>query len=166
MTYLEHTRDSDFKQQLRVPRAVFEDVLERIKSHPLFDAPVNVGARKIPVDKQLACFLLRIGANEFVHSIRRKLAISEGAVSTCVRRVATTIGDRLGGYVTMPRNGTPRKAAVKKQFKTRERAFILVEHNHYNKKRERMGEAREDAGASPLAAATWRTGGPSARSCY
>jgi len=30
---LEHTHDSDFKLQLRVPRAVFEDVLERIKSH-------------------------------------------------------------------------------------------------------------------------------------
>ena len=84
---------------------------------------MNVGGREIPVDKQRACFFLRIGANENVHSILRKLAISEGAVSTCVRRVATAIGDHLGDYVTMPGNGTPRKAAVKKQFKTREPAF-------------------------------------------
>ena len=83
---------------MRVPRSVFVAVLQAIEKNPMFEVPINVGPRQIPVDKQLARFLLRISACMPVHTVRKNLAISEGSVSTCVRRVARTIVEELGWY--------------------------------------------------------------------
>jgi hypothetical protein len=110
------TPEREWVCAMRVPRAVFLEVLQAIEGHPKFEVPINVGPRQIPVNKQLACFLLRIGACMPIHTVRKNLAISEGSVSTCVRRVARAIVDRLGRYVGMPRNGTKRKQDVKKMF--------------------------------------------------
>lgn len=115
--------EKDFKQRFRLPRSVFYDVLERIETHPVFHAPANVGCRKISVEKQLACFLMRVGGVEAVAKIRSELAISESSVSIFTRRVATAIINRLGCYVGMPRNGSKRKADVKKIFENRDIAL-------------------------------------------
>ena len=131
-----HTTDDEFKKALRVPRSVFSKVLKGIQDHPVFDAPPNVGARALPVDKQLACFLLRIGANQSIHEIRKKLTLSESSVSVCTRRVTAAICDNLGHFVRMPRNGTPAKAKVAKMFKARDPAFKdcrgIVDCTHVN----------------------------------
>ena len=50
-----------FKLHFRVPQVVFNTVLERIKDHPVFRVPSNVGRRAVPVAKQLAIFLMRMG---------------------------------------------------------------------------------------------------------
>ena len=55
-----------------------------------------------------------------MHAVRRSLAISEGMVTTSVRRVAQAINDVLGYQVCMPLNGTRRKAAVKDMFVRRQ----------------------------------------------
>jgi hypothetical protein len=115
-----HTTEADWRLEFRVPRTVFNNVVNAISSHMVFDAPVNVGARKLAVDKQLACFLLRIGGNLPVAKIRRRLGMSESSVTQSVRRVALAIQNRLGHVVSMPRNGTTRKTAVKAMFETAE----------------------------------------------
>lgn len=113
------TPEGEWVCAMRVPRTVFVAVLQAIEKNPMFEVPINVGPRQIPVDKQLACFLLRIGASMPVHTVRKNLAISEGSVSTCVRRVARAIVEELGSYVGMPRNGSQRKKDVLKMFKAK-----------------------------------------------
>ena len=117
------TPEADFRKELRLPRIVFEAVLEAIKEHPVFSVPLNVGARKVGVDKQLACFLLRIGKNETVGIVRRRLAVSESTVSKAVRRVALAIKQCLGHHVQMPLNRSQRKADVKAMFAKAEQAL-------------------------------------------
>ena len=114
------TPDKEWVKFMRVPRSVFYAVLAQIQDHAVFSVPDNVGARTVPVAKQFAAFLLRVGANEPVHAVRRSLAISEGMVTTSVRRVAQAINDVLGYQVCMPLNGTRRKAAVKDMFVRRQ----------------------------------------------
>jgi hypothetical protein len=118
-----YTTEADFRKELRLPRGVFETVLEAIKGHRVFSVPINVGARQVGVDKQLACFLLRIGKNETVGVVRRRLAVSESTVSVAVRRVALAIQECLGHHVQMPLNGSQRKADVKAMFAKAERAL-------------------------------------------
>jgi hypothetical protein len=50
-----------WKLYFRVPQVVFNSVLERIKDHPVFRVSRNVGRRSVPVAKQLAIFLMRMG---------------------------------------------------------------------------------------------------------
>jgi hypothetical protein len=119
----EHTDDAEFKQQVRVPRCVFFKVLEDIEHHEVFRKPVNVGERGVGVDKQLMAFLLRVGANLLVHTVRKKLDISENTVAVSVRRVAQAIGDNLGHMMRMPKNGTVAKEKVKRMFARRDPAF-------------------------------------------
>lgn len=38
-----HTTEADFRKELRLPRGVFETVLEAIKGHPVFSVPVLRG---------------------------------------------------------------------------------------------------------------------------
>jgi len=117
------TPEKRFKEKLRVTREVFREVLLKIQSHPVFDVPLNVGGRKVPVAKQLVCFLLRVGANDPVHEIREKVHVSESTVTTSVRRVAEAICSRLGFYVRTPLNGTEAKAKIARMFAEREPAF-------------------------------------------
>lgn len=119
----EHTDDDEFKQQVRLPRCVFFKVLEDIEQHDVFRKPANVGERGVGVDKQLMAFLLRVGANLLVHTVRKKLGISENTVAVSVRRVAEAIGDNLGYKMRMPKNGTAAKEKVKRMFARRDPAF-------------------------------------------
>ena len=119
----EHTDDAEFRQQVRVPRCVFFKVLEDIEHHEVFRKPVNVGERGVGVDKQLMAFLLRMGANLLVHTVRKKLGISENTVAVSVRRVAQAIGDNLGHRMRMPKNGTVAKEKVKRMFARRDPAL-------------------------------------------
>jgi len=56
-----HLPEDRFKLWFRVPQVVFNAVLERIKDHPVFKIPYNVGSRSLTVAKQLAAFLMRLG---------------------------------------------------------------------------------------------------------
>jgi hypothetical protein len=53
---------TNFKAWFRIPQGVFHHVCTTIKGHSLFVVPTNIGARAIPIEKQLACFLLRVGS--------------------------------------------------------------------------------------------------------
>lgn len=116
----EYTSDDMFRVEARLPRSVFHHVVKAIEKDKAFAVPANVGRRRIPVDKQLMCFLLRVGNNEQTSIVARRLGISASSVPVCVRRVAIAIARCLGPkHLSMPRNGVPEKAAVKAAFRRR-----------------------------------------------
>jgi hypothetical protein len=114
------TPEKEWIQDFRVPRSVFTAIVDAISSHSLFRIPSNIGARAVPVEKQVAAFLQRIGANLPVHTVRKNLEISESSVTGAVRRVSFAINSCLKHLVTMPRNGSERKAKVKAMFAKRQ----------------------------------------------
>ena len=116
----EYTSDDMFRVEARLPRSVFHYVVKAIEKDKAFAVPANVGRRRIPVDKQLMCFLLRVGNNQQTSIVAQRLGISASSVPVCVRRVATAIARCLGPkHLLMPRNGAPEKAAVKAAFRRR-----------------------------------------------
>lgn len=103
---------------------MFAYVVLAIEKDAAFAVPANIGCRqcrRIPVDKQLMCYLLRVGNNTQASIVaRRRLHMSQSSVSVCMRRVAEAIVRCLGPkHMVMPRNNTPEKAAVKACFRKR-----------------------------------------------
>jgi len=114
------TSDDMFRTELRLPREVFFKVVEEIKGDIVFAPPRNLGGRAVSVAKQLACFLLRVGADTSCSVVGHRLWLSPSTVSVCTRRVAIAIGRQLGSNLKMPKNGTEEKKAVAKYFKARQ----------------------------------------------
>jgi hypothetical protein len=111
--------DAQWRAELRLPRDVFDFVVRSIARDATFRVPSNVGARAVPVAKQLACFLLRVGNALGVTTAAKNLAISKSTAVECTRRVSRAIFRCLGERITMGSNGSRLKALVKAQFTKR-----------------------------------------------
>jgi hypothetical protein len=126
------TNASEWRAEMRVPRIVFCKVAELLKDYPVFHCRSNVGARAVSVEKQLACFLLRVGNGTSVSVVAKNLAISKSAVVECTRRASRAINAGLSHYMELPRNGTTAKAKVKALFRLRkfEHAVGVIDCTH------------------------------------
>ena len=111
-----YTSESEWVAMFRLPRAVFNEVVDNIEAHECFRAPRNIGERKLSVDKQLAIFLMRVGSALPIHDIRKKMGVSESSVTTSTRRVARAVISAFGHLLRMPVNGSARKAQVAAMF--------------------------------------------------
>jgi hypothetical protein len=116
----EFTSDDMFRAEMRLPREVFAQVVQEIKGDIVFAKPGNIGSRGVSVEKQLACFLLRVGADTSCSIVGQRLWLSPSTVSESTRRVAIAIGRQLGDRLKMPKNGTAAKKAVEKHFSMRQ----------------------------------------------
>jgi hypothetical protein len=131
----EHTTDKAFIAEARIPREVFKYVVDSIKDDAAFDLPPNVGGRRLPIEVQLMCFLLRVGAHSTAFVTARRLGISSSSVPACMRRVALAIIRGLGRkHLAMPMNGTAAKATVKATFARRQfpDAVGIIDCTHVN----------------------------------
>ena len=101
------------KGLFRIPREVFDAVVERISSHPVFIVPANVGRRAVPVDKQLACLLMRTGLFT-VQNVRTVLGLSKDAVCQGTFNCIEAILDCYKDSIVMAKSGDLKKRT--KQF--------------------------------------------------
>jgi hypothetical protein len=113
------TNAKQWRAQMRLPRNVFAAVLKMIERDAVFFTRSNVGSRAAPVDKQLACFLLRVGNCVSTTTTAHNLGISPSTVVVSTRRVIDAITRCCAGVLGMPLNGSAAKAKVKSLFKLR-----------------------------------------------
>ena len=77
-----------FRQALRVSREGFQDILENIKTHDVFQAKPS--AHQLPVEHQLQIALFRLGRfgnGSSVQDIAQIFGVSEGTIVNATRRV-------------------------------------------------------------------------------
>ena len=97
--------DKDWRSFFRVPKAVFNYVLDKILSHDVFRASSKT--HPIDVGKQLAIFLYRIGSSRpGINKIAVKFEVAAGSIVNITARVARAINERLGFVVHFPKSGS------------------------------------------------------------
>jgi hypothetical protein len=110
-----------FRAEARLPREVFWFIVEAIENDRVYETDVRVGARALPVAKQLMAYLLRVGSNTTSSIVAHRLGISASSVPVCIRRTAKAIIRNLKvEYLQMALNQTPEKAKVLSGFKRRQ----------------------------------------------
>jgi hypothetical protein len=110
--------ERQWRREFRVSKMVFNFVLDKIVSHDVFRVARNI-TRPIPVEKQLAIFLYRVGRPyPGVASVADKFEVSSSTVVAITSRVARAIRARLGHMVHMPKSGALKKE-MKKGFTDR-----------------------------------------------
>jgi hypothetical protein len=82
--------DDQFKSFFRVPKVVFNTILEKISTSYYFLTSRNVGARKVNIDRQLAIFLLR-AAGQTCSAIASLCDVSLSTVPASTERVCMAI---------------------------------------------------------------------------
>ena len=113
-----HFNEKLWRSFFRVSKSVFNFVLDKIVSHDAFRVAKNI-TRPVPVEKQLAVFLYRVGkSHPGVAAIAEKFELSASTIVACTERVARAIIDRLGYVVNLPKDGE-RKKNMKQGFTRR-----------------------------------------------
>jgi len=104
-----HFNDKFWRHFFRVSKSVFNFVLDKIVSHDAFRVAINI-THPVPVDKQLAVFLYRVGkSHPGVAAIAEKFELSPSTVVACTERVSRAIIDRLAYLVSLPKDGEQKK---------------------------------------------------------
>ena len=122
-----------FRAEARLPREIFWFIVEAIENDSVFKVDVRVGARALPVAKQLMAYLLRVGSNTTSSIVAHRLGISASSVPLCIRRTAKAIIRNLSvEYLKMAQNNTPEKAKVLSGFKRRQfkRCVGIIDCTH------------------------------------
>jgi hypothetical protein len=105
--------EKHWRMHFRVSKNVFNFVLDKIISHDVFRVARNI-ARPVPVEKQLAVFLWRVGrSHPGVATVAEKFEVSSSTVVAITSRVAQAIRERLGHMVHMPKSGALKKEMTK-----------------------------------------------------
>lgn len=105
--------EKHWRLHFRVSKNVFNFILDKIISHDVFRV-ARIITRPIPVEKQLAIFLWRVGrAFPGVAAVAEKFEVSSSTVVAITSRVAQAIRERLGHMVHMPKSGAIKKEMMK-----------------------------------------------------
>lgn len=104
--------EKHFKRTFRVSRRVFNNVVNAVKGEPEFYVAPNNALRAIPVEKQVAIALWRLGRSASVYDVADQFGVSEAAVVAATRRTHTTIRRTLSSKVTSLWPDTPAKCAA------------------------------------------------------
>ena len=105
--------EKNWRLHFRVSKNVFNFVLDKIVSHDAFRVAKNI-TRPVPVEKQLAIFLYRVGkVHPGVASIADKFEVSSSTVVASTERVARAIIGRLSTIVNLPKDGKAKKTMMK-----------------------------------------------------
>lgn len=98
-----------FRRTFRVPRSVFERIVEDATTADMFTPAPHNAARMLPVDLQVALTLWRLGRTTSVFDVADKFGVAEGSVINACDRVARFI---LHAYeastVALPDTSDPR----------------------------------------------------------
>jgi len=97
-----------WKHWFRIPKVVFNVVLDKISKLDVFKVPINVGARAVEVDRQLAIFCLRTKGLP-VMTIQSNMDVSPSTVSAVTFRVCLAILEAFPDTINFAKNGTARK---------------------------------------------------------
>ena len=108
-----HFNEKKWRRCFRVSKDVFNFVLDKIVSHDGFRVAKNI-TRPVPVEKQLAVFLYRVGkVHPGVAAIADKFELSSSTVVACTERVARAIIERLSYIVNFPKDGAQKQKMMK-----------------------------------------------------
>ncbi|KIJ67141.1 hypothetical protein HYDPIDRAFT_76507, partial [Hydnomerulius pinastri MD-312] len=96
-------REGLFRKKLHVDPIIFDDILDQISDHPIFQNKSN--NRQLPVAIQLAIFLNRVGHYGNACSpedIAQWARVSVGSVINCTNRVMAAILDQHDDFISIP----------------------------------------------------------------
>jgi len=96
-------RPDQFRKKLHVNLLIFDDILDEISNHPIFQNQSN--NRQLPIAIQLAVFLFRAGhyGNACTpDDVMQCAGISIGTVINCTHRVMDTILDQHNKFIYIP----------------------------------------------------------------
>ncbi|KIJ64804.1 hypothetical protein HYDPIDRAFT_55386, partial [Hydnomerulius pinastri MD-312] len=100
--WAEH-RPELFRKKLRVHPLIFDDILDQISDHPIFQNQSN--NKQLPISIQLAIFLNRAGHYGNANSpedIAQWAGVSVGTVINCTNRVMAAILDQHDKFIYVP----------------------------------------------------------------
>ena len=103
---------AEWKGLFRLPREVFQAVVKKISSHKVFRIGKNVGCRAIPVDKQLACLMMRCGMHT-VQNVRTILGVSKEVVCGATFRCIQAIQECYPDSIVMASEGSLKEMRLK-----------------------------------------------------
>jgi hypothetical protein len=96
-----------FRKKLRVDPPTFNDILDQISDHPVFQNRSN--NKQLPIAVQLAIFLNRAGQYGNTTSpedVSQWAGVSIGSVINCTHRAMAAILDQHDIFVTFPTEGS------------------------------------------------------------
>lgn len=107
LVHHEEHRPELFRQKLRVNPEIFDDILDQISDHPIFQN--NSNNPQLPVSIQLAIFLNRAGhyGNAItVEDVAQWAGVSVGSVVNCTNRVMVALLEVHDQFISFPEDNS------------------------------------------------------------
>jgi hypothetical protein len=120
LVHHEEHRPHLFRQKLRVDPEIFDDILDHISNHPIFQNQSN--NPQLPVSIQLAIFMNRAGhyGNAIsLEDVAQWAGVSVGSVVNCTNRVMVAVLDAHDQFICFPAGDSEDKDLAQKFAESR-----------------------------------------------